>query len=113
MKFMELLKKSLQEMLDLAKKNIEMIKKEELSSWINNIASAPHIFVCGAGRSGLVAKAFGMRLSQLGLKAFVVGETTTPPVRKGDSLVAISSSGKTASILSIAHKAKSEGAKII
>ena len=37
----------------------------------------------GAGRSGLVAKAFAMRLMHLGLEAFVVGETITPALNKG------------------------------
>ena len=43
-----------------------------------------HIFVYGAGRSGLVAKAFAIRFIHLGFQAFVIGETITVPVQKGD-----------------------------
>ena len=39
---------------------------------------ARHTFVTGAGRSGLVARSFGMRLMHAGLPAFVPGETITP-----------------------------------
>ena len=41
------------------------------------------IFVYGAGRSGLVAKAFAIRLVHLGFQTFVIGETITGPVQKG------------------------------
>lgn len=56
---------------------------------------ANHIFVYGAGRSGLVAKAFAIRLVHLGFQAFVVGETITIPVQKGDLVVIVSGSGET------------------
>ena len=38
------------------------------------------IFVYGAGRSGLVAKAFAIRLVHLSFQTFVIGETITAPV---------------------------------
>jgi 6-phospho-3-hexuloisomerase len=54
-------------------------------------------FVAGAGRSGLVAKAFCMRLMHLGLPAHPVGETATPALRRSDVLVVASGSGETTS----------------
>lgn len=39
---------------------------------------ASRIFVAGAGRSGLVAKFFAMRLMHGGYDVFVVGEIVTP-----------------------------------
>ncbi|MDV0447079.1 Phosphoheptose isomerase [Methanosarcinaceae archaeon Ag5] len=75
--------------------------------------SGGRIFVAGAGRSGLMGKAFAMRLMHMGFDAFVIGETTTPAVKADDVLVAISGSGGTASVLYIANKAKSLNAKIV
>jgi Predicted sugar phosphate isomerase involved in capsule formation len=44
----------------------------------------------GAGRSGLVAKAFAMRLMHLGMISYVVGETITPALQTGDLIVVLS-----------------------
>lgn len=63
------------------------------------------IFVLGAGRSGLMAKAFAMRLMHIGYTPFVIGETITPSVQKGDLLLAVSGSGTTHSIVELAQKA--------
>lgn len=41
------------------------------------------IFVAGAGRSGLMGRAFAMRLMQAGRAAHVVGETVTPGIGPG------------------------------
>jgi len=83
------------------------------------------IFVYGAGRSGLVAKAFAIRLVHLGFQVFVIGESITAPVTKGDLVVIISGSGETipavmtaeiaqnldANVVSITAKKKSDIAK--
>ena len=59
------------------------------------IARSNRTFVTGAGRSGLVARMFAMRLMHAGLTSFVPGETTTPATEPGDILVAISCTGTT------------------
>ncbi|MDI6781959.1 MAG: SIS domain-containing protein [bacterium] len=51
------------------------------------------IFVAGKGRSGLISKAFAMRLLHLGFDVSVVGETTTPAIHEGDLLIISSGSG--------------------
>ena len=71
------------------------------------------VFVAGAGRSGLMGRAFAMRLMHLGFKAYVVGETVTPAIRKMDVLIAISGSGSTKSIINIVEKCKEVGAFVI
>ncbi len=76
------------------------------------VASAGAVFVAGAGRSGLMGKAFAMRLMHMGVKAYVVGETVTPGIGAGDMLVLGSGSGETASLVAMAHKAASLGAQI-
>ena len=65
----------------------------------------------GAGRSGLVAKAFAMRLMHLGFTAYVVGETITPAMRPKDLLVIFSGSGRTKTIADIAETAREDWRK--
>lgn len=70
------------------------------------------IFVAGAGRSGLMGKAFAMRLMQAGQKAYVVGETVTPGIGPDDVLVLGSGSGETRGLVAMAEKAKAAGAAV-
>ena len=70
-------------------------------------------FVTGAGRSGLVARSFGMRLMHAGLPAYIPGETITPAAQKGDILVALSCTGHTGYTEYIARRAKSLGAMVV
>jgi len=74
---------------------------------------ARHTFVTGAGRSGLVARGFGMRLMHAGLSAYIPGETITPATGKGDLLVAISCTGTTGFTDYIAERARRLGATVV
>jgi 6-phospho-3-hexuloisomerase len=76
------------------------------------LAATGRVMVAGEGRSGLMAKAFAMRLMHLGLNVFVIGETTTPAVVDGDSLVAVSGSGTTAATVRTASNARDVGAQV-
>ncbi|KWX85693.1 6-phospho 3-hexuloisomerase [Paenibacillus riograndensis] len=67
----------------------------------------------GAGRSGLMGRAFAMRLMHAGRDAYVVGETVTPGIGPGDVLVLGTGSGETASLLSMAVKARAVGAAVV
>jgi len=71
------------------------------------------ILVMGVGRSGLVGKAFAMRLMHLGFNVHVIGETITPAIGKGDLIIAISGSGTTKLAVTAAEISKEVGAKII
>ncbi len=72
------------------------------------------VFVMGEGPSGLAAKALAMRLAELSYDVFVIGETITSAVEKGDAFIVISASGKTPLVLEAAKIAKEKvGAKII
>jgi len=105
------------EILDFIHKAIELISDTEKDNFVDALISARkegrRIFIVGAGRSGLVAKAFAMRLLHLGFNVYVVGETILPPISKGDILIAVSGSGRTRSVVAIAEAAKSLGAKIL
>ncbi len=82
------------------------IEVENVKKMLINIMEAKRIFVMGAGRSGLVAKAFAMRLMHIGFSVYVVGESTTPAVKSTDVVVAISGSGETRSIADLGKIAK-------
>ena len=75
--------------------------------------SSKNVFLLGQGRSGLVARAFAMRLMHLGISVYVVGETITPAITQEDCLLAISGSGETSYIISTAKIAQKRGAKIV
>ena len=85
----------------------------QMAEIIPLIQNADRIFLVGAGRTGLALKAAAMRLMHLGFTVFVVGETTTPAIRKGDLLIAGSGSGTTSSIVKAAEKSVSAGAKVV
>jgi len=74
---------------------------------------AHRTFVTGAGRSGLVAKSFGMRLMHAGLPAFIPGETVTPAAGEGDLIVAISCTGETGYTDYLAARAHELGANVV
>ncbi len=90
----------------------DRIQDREIDAFIHEILTTDRIYVMGAGRSGLVAKAFAMRLMQVGLTAFVVGETITPAMRRNDLLVVFSGSGRTKTIADIAETAKDIGGRV-
>lgn len=79
---------------------------------VNGIMSAKKIFLMGAGRSGLAAKAFAMRLMHMGFDVYVVGETTTPAVQTDDLVIAVSGSGETPSIANLGKISKKIGSKL-
>ncbi len=76
------------------------------------LPKARRTFVTGAGRSGLVARSFGMRLMHAGLPVFIPGETITPAAGRGDYLVAISCTGATGITDYIACRARRLGADV-
>jgi 6-phospho 3-hexuloisomerase len=77
------------------------------------LAKAPATFVYGAGRSGIIGRAFAMRLVQTGLTAFVIGESVTPIVRRGDAVFILSGAGESQSSTQTANIVRREGAELI
>jgi 6-phospho-3-hexuloisomerase len=105
-----------QEMMRLMASKIRAIANsisdKDVEKFITEILNAKRIYVMGAGRSGLVAKAFAMRLMHLGMHAYVIGETITPALNRGDLMVVFSGSGKTKTVADIAETGKEIGAHI-
>ncbi len=85
---------------------------KQVEEFIQALLKSKRIFIIGAGRSGIVAKAFAMRLMHLGFDSYVIGETITPALRSKDILVAVSGSGETSLIVSAAKIVKKIGAKL-
>lgn len=91
---------------------LDKVDEDQVDEFLKKIGRSKTIFLVGAGRSGLVAKSFAMRLMHLGFNVHVVGETITPSVKKDDLAIAISGSGKTNSTLTVVKTAKKLGITI-
>ncbi|MGC9136154.1 6-phospho-3-hexuloisomerase [Caldivirga sp.] len=96
---------------------IKVMRPDQVNEFIDELEKLYHrgnkVLVVGAGRSGLVARGFAMRLMHLGYKSYVLGETITPSVGSGDLVVAISGSGTTSIVVAAADAAKRMMAKVV
>ncbi len=88
-------------------------RSREIAETVDTVVSAKHVFVYGVGRSGLAARAFAMRLVQLGIDCYFIGETITPVVHEGDAVLVVSNTGATMSANQVANIARRVGAKVI
>src|SRR5690242_18843981 len=75
------------------------------------ILKARRIACYGVGREGLMMKALCMRLMHVGLDAHVVGDMTTPPVGKGDLLIASAGPGFFSTAMALVGVAREAGAR--
>ena len=107
------MKTSIEAILDNIKSAEEYLDEEIIDQFEDIIIESKNVFVTGAGRSGLAAKAFAMRLMHLGVSAYVVGETISPAIYEDDCIIAISGSGETNTIVSAARIAKNRGSKVL
>jgi len=108
-----ILNEAIDEMIDNIEQVSSEIDSESIMKMLDMLIEAKNVFIIGLGRSGLVARAFAMRLMHLGISVYVVGETITPAIYEDDCLLAISGSGETSFIISTAKTSKNRNAKII
>ena len=94
----------------LARVNLDQVEKMVTEMLVS---TNRRILVLGAGRSGLIGRAFAMRLMHLGFQVYVMGETITPSIGRGDLIIALSGSGTTKLVVTAAEIGKTVGAKII
>ena len=92
---------------------LEKVSQDDIDKVRDLFFNSNRIFVYGAGRSGLVAKAFAIRLVHLGFQTFVIGETITAPVQRGDLVFIISGSGETMPAVMTAEIANNLGAHVV
>lgn len=91
---------------------LHQVDEDDTGKLVEGILSADRTFIAGMGRSGLMARPFAMRLMQMGLQAYLVGDPTTPAIGQRDLLVAISGSGETKITHHIVSTAKNFGADV-
>jgi len=92
---------------------LDEVTKKDIDKIIASFFEANRIFVYGAGRSGLVSKAFAIRLVHLGFQTFVIGETIGAPVKKGDLVFIVTGTGETIPAVMTAEIARNIGAKLV
>jgi len=109
-------------MYDLAEfviRAVQLIKPDQVEKMVDTLENFyknnrnGKVLVMGAGRSGLVGRAFAMRLLHLGYNAYVLGDTIVPAIGEKDIAIAISGSGRTRLILTAAEAAKEAKAKLV
>ncbi len=109
---MEVLKEAMLSIAQHVENIANSLDKRQVNALVKSLEKANKVFVYGAGRSGLVARAFAMRLMHLGINVFVIGETVTPAIEEGDLLITISGSGETTSVVNAAKIARDAKAKV-
>lgn len=112
MKEREILSEHMNFVSDYIKTISKKLDTENVNRLINEIINTKRIFLMGAGRSGLEARAFAMRLMHLGFDVHVVGDVTAPVPTNEDLVIIISGSGKTRSIVDLGTDIKGKGPKM-
>jgi len=92
---------------------LDRIEPKMIARAVELLEKSPQTFVYGAGRSGIVGRAFAMRLVQTGLRAYVIGESVTPIVRRGDLGFILSAQGESSSSNQTGNIVRREGAELI
>lgn len=106
---------AVEEIISGVRHSVEELNRKEVERFIQLLLAAKDkkIFVVGMGRSGFVARAFALRLMNLGFNVYFLGETITPAAGKEDLLVAISGTGSTKIVLTASATAKDIGATVV
>ncbi|MBS3781091.1 MAG: SIS domain-containing protein [Candidatus Thermoplasmatota archaeon] len=98
---------SVEHILDSIEYSFENLNCESIEETVEILTASNNIFVYGSGRSGLVGRTFAMRLMQLGLDSFFIGETITPAVKPGNCVFFVSKTGETQTAIQAAEIVKS------
>lgn len=98
--------------LNELKQNALKIDNAQADQFIAQIRKSKHIFLQGAGRSGIAIRGFANRLLHLGFSVSVVGEISSPHTKPGDLVIIGSGSGETTSLISLAQKAVDSGVNV-
>src|SRR3989304_7471290 len=104
-----------QDLIESVRESLTRVQLDQVEKMVVEMLASTdrRILVLGAGRSGLIGRAFAMRRMHLGFQVFVMGETITPSIGKGDLIIALSGSGTTKLVVTAAEIGKTVGAKII
>lgn len=91
---------------------LQSIDPAEFDAVAQAILDAGAVHLAGVGRSGLVARAFGSRLSQAGFRTHVVGSVVASAFRPEDLLLVCSGSGSAESMILVAQRAIAVGGRV-
>ncbi|MGQ9722706.1 MAG: SIS domain-containing protein [Candidatus Jordarchaeum sp.] len=89
--------------------NLDLIDFDDFKRLEEHIKRSNRIFITGKGRSSFVGMMFAMRLLQKGYKVYFISIEMTdliPPIEEGDLLIAISGSGETTEVITVAKATK-------
>ena len=100
------------DILSELQQNALKIDDAQADQFVSQIKNARHIFLQGAGRSGIAIRGFANRLLHLGFSVSVVGDISSPHTQAGDLVIIGSGSGETGSLVSLAQKAVSCGVNV-
>lgn len=89
---------------------LDKVDPKQLDALIDEIMKAKTIQIYGMGRMQLSVRAFAMRLKHMGFDTYIVYDTTTPCIGKGDLL--IDHCAVTNVELNVIKQAKEAGARI-
>ena len=101
---------------DKLQENLKQINLDDFKMLEEYIEKANRIFVTGKGRSSFVGMMFATRLLQKGYKVYFISIEMTdliPPIGEGDLLIAISGSGETTEVLTVAKATKESKGTVI
>ena len=103
------------DLIDSVRESLARVDLDQVEKMVTEmlVSTDRRILVVGAGRSGLIGRAFAMRLMHLGFQVYVMGETITPSIGRGDLVIALSGSGTTKIVVTAVEIGKTVGAKII
>ncbi len=103
------------EIMQSVRDSIGQLSLREVSRFLELLVKerSQRILVLGVGRSGLIGRSFAMRLMHLDFNVYVMGETITPAIGRGDLVIAISGSGTTKLAVTAAEISKEVGAKVV
>ena len=82
---------------------------DEIETFMDMIIRANRLFVMGAGREGIAARSFAMRLMHLGKEVHWIWDDTTPGMHEGDLFIVVNGSGEIGHISYTADQAAKTG----
>lgn len=91
---------------------LKSVEAAQSAALCRALVDARSVHVAGVGRSGLILRGFAMRLTELGLRVHVHGDSTTPAHGADDLLLVCSGSGATASLLVASEHALAHGGRL-
>ncbi|MDF2590547.1 MAG: sugar isomerase [Clostridia bacterium] len=85
---------------------------EDIEKLMTAIMNAKRVFIVGAGREGIAARSFAMRVMHLGKETHWLWDDTAPGMRAGDLFIAVNGSGKIGHIDYLLDRAHLTGTEI-